>query len=175
MNKQKYYLYEYARPSVTTDCVIFGYDGKAVSVLLVERGNEPYKGKWALPGGFLNPDETAETGALRELKEETGLDAAYIDQFHTYTEPGRDPRDRVVTIAYYALVHMQDVTAGDDAMKAQWFPVSRIPELAFDHDTILDDAIKELKMQLGNVPFVLNLLKNNFTNDDISLMSQSFV
>ena len=103
------YCYKYPHPSVTTDCVIFGFDGTKLKVLLIERGIEPYKGKWALPGGFLRMDEDAEQGALRELKEETGLEGAYIRQFHTFTAPNRDPRERVITIAYYALVRLQDV------------------------------------------------------------------
>ena len=85
------YCYKYPHPSVTTDCVIFGFDGNQLQVLLIERGIEPYKGRWAFPGGFLNMEESAEEGALRELKEETGLTGAYIEQFHTFTDPNRDP------------------------------------------------------------------------------------
>ena len=103
MEKQKY-IYDYPRPAVTTDCVIFGFDNDGLSVLLVERGLEPFKGCWAFPGGFLNMDEDAETGAKRELMEETGFKAEYIEQFGTFTEVGRDPRGRVITIAYLALV-----------------------------------------------------------------------
>ena len=103
------YTYKYPHPSVTTDCVIFGFDGTKLRVLLVERGIEPYKGRWAFPGGFLKTDESAETGALRELQEETGLKGAYIKQFHTFSDPNRDPRERVLTVAYYALVRMQEV------------------------------------------------------------------
>ena len=90
------YSYKYPHPSVTTDCVIFGFDGVKLKVLLVERGMAPYKGRWAFPGGFLNMDESAEEGALRELKEETGLEGAYIRQFHTFSAPQRDPRERVI-------------------------------------------------------------------------------
>ena len=100
------YCYKYPHPSVTTDCVIFGFDGTKSRVLLVQRGIEPYKGRWAFPGGFMKMDESAEEGALRELQEETGLDGAYIRQFHTFTAPQRDPRERVITIAYYALAMM---------------------------------------------------------------------
>ena len=109
------YTYEYPHPSVTTDCVIFGFDGTKLRVLLVERGIEPFKGRWAFPGGFLKMDESAENGALRELQEETGLGGAYIKQFHTFSDPHRDPRERVLTVAYYALVRMQEVKGGDDA------------------------------------------------------------
>ena len=116
--KQLKYHYEYPHPSVTTDCVIFGFDGTKLNVLLVERGVEPFKGRWAFPGGFMKMDETALQGAKRELKEETGLENAYIKQFHTFTDPNRDPRERVITIAYYALVRISAVKGGDDAAKA---------------------------------------------------------
>jgi 8-oxo-dGTP diphosphatase len=99
MEELKYH-YKYPHPSITTDCVIFGFDGTKLRVLLVERGIEPYKGCWAFPGGFLKMDESAEVGALRELNEETGLKDAYIKQFHAFSDPNRDPRERVVTIAY---------------------------------------------------------------------------
>ena len=102
------YHYKYPHPAVTTDCVIFGYDGKQLKILLIERGNEPDKGKWAFPGGFLNIDEQAETGALRELQEETGMTNADIRQFHTFSDPNRDPRERVISIEYYALVKIKD-------------------------------------------------------------------
>lgn len=125
------YSYKYPHPSVTTDCVIFGFDGVKLKVLLVERGMAPYKGRWAFPGGFLNMDESAEEGALRELKEETGLEGAYIRQFHTFSAPQRDPRERVITIAYYALVKMQEVKGGDDASDARWFALDEVPPLAF--------------------------------------------
>ena len=142
------YHYKYPHPSVTTDCVIFGFDGTKLQVLLVERGLEPYKGRWAFPGGFLKMDESAETGALRELQEETGLKGAYIKQFHTFSDPDRDPRERVLTIAYYALVRMQEVKGGDDAAKAEWFALDKVPSLAFDHDLILRVALMALRKQI---------------------------
>lgn len=106
------YSYKYPHPAVTTDCVIFGFDGAKLKVLLIERGNEPYKGLWAFPGGFLNMDESAEQGARRELMEETGMVAGYMEQFHAFTDPDRDPRERVITIAYYALCNIQEVKGG---------------------------------------------------------------
>lgn len=124
------YCYKYPHPSVTTDCVIFGFDRTKLKVLLVQRGIEPYKGRWAFPGGFMNMDESAEEGALRELQEETGLEGAYIRQFHTFTAPQRDPRERVITIAYYALVRMQEVKGSDDAADARWFALDEVPQLA---------------------------------------------
>ena len=124
--KKGTYTYEYPRPSVTTDCVIFGYDVKdGLSVLLIERGIEPYKGHWAFPGGFMRMDETTETGALRELKEETEFDVkkGFLEQLGCFSDVNRDPRGRVITIAYYALVQKGSVKGGDDAKNAQWYPI----------------------------------------------------
>lgn len=157
------YSYKYPHPSVTTDCVIFGFDGVKLKVLLVERGIAPYKGRWAFPGGFLNMDESAEEGALRELKEETGLEGAYIRQFYTFSAPQRDPRERVITIAYYALVRMQEVKGGDDASDARWFALDEVPPLAFDHDQILRKAEKTLRQQIHFEPVGFELLPEKFT------------
>lgn len=157
------YTYDYPRPAVTTDCVIFGYDGKELKVLLIERGIEPFKGCWAFPGGFLNMDEDALAGARRELKEETGLENAFIEQFHTFSEPGRDPRGRVITIAHYALVKIQEVEGGDDAAQARWFSIGEVPPLAFDHDRILRMAMSRLKEKIHFEPVGFELLPDVFT------------
>ena len=157
------YCYKYPRPSVTTDCVIFGFDEAGLSVLLVERGLEPYKGCWAFPGGFLQMDEDAETGARRELREETGFDAAAIEQFGTFSEVGRDPRGRVITIAYYALVRKGEVRGGDDAAEARWFPINQVSQLAFDHDRILRVALQTLKERIHFQPVGFELLDEVFT------------
>lgn len=162
MEELKYH-YKYPHPSVTTDCVIFGFDGVELKVLLIERGVEPFKGRWAFPGGFIKMDESAEEGALRELQEETGLTGAYIKQFHAFTDPNRDPRERVITIAYYALVRIQDVKGGDDAAKAQWFDLDEVPALAFDHDRILRNAMQELRKQIHFEPIGFELLPEKFT------------
>ena len=157
------YHYKYPHPSVTTDCVIFGFDGTKLRVLLVERGIEPYIGRWALPGGFLRMDECAEDGALRELQEETGLAGAYIRQFHTFTAVHRDPRERVITIAFYALVRLQEVKGGDDAADARWFALDEVPQLAFDHDQILRKAEQALRQQIHFEPVGFELLPEEFT------------
>lgn len=162
MEELKYH-YKYPHPSVTTDCVIFGFDGVKLKVLLIERGLEPFRGRWAFPGGFLKMDEAAEQGALRELEEETGLTGAYIKQFHTFTDPERDPRERVITIAYYALVRIRDVKGGDDAARAQWFDLDEVPALAFDHDRILRMAMQELRRQIHFEPIGFELLPEKFT------------
>ena len=169
------YCYKYPHPAVTTDCVIFGFDGSELQVLLIERGIEPFKGKWAFPGGFLNMDETAGEGALSELKEETGLENAYIEQFNTYADPGRDPRERVITIAHYALVRIQEVKGGDDAAKAQWFPIDEVPQLAFDHDKILRDAMRKLRERIHFEPIGFELLPEKFTMRDLQILYESIL
>ena len=139
------YCYRYPHPAVTADCVIFGYDDNNIKVLLIQRGNEPYKGHWAFPGGFMNIDETAEQCALRELEEETGLKNASVEQFYTFTDVNRDPRERVITIAYYGKIQLSNVKGSDDADDAQWFSLDEIPNLAFDHDLVLSKALEKIK------------------------------
>lgn len=135
------YTYKYPRPAVTTDCVVFTQEEEP-KVLLIQRGNEPYKGCWAFPGGFMNMEETAEECAVRELKEETGLTVTRIQQIGAYSKVDRDPRGRTVSIAYLAIVDAPTAVSGmDDAAKAAWFPLSSLPDLAFDHQDILADAI----------------------------------
>jgi 8-oxo-dGTP diphosphatase len=155
--------------------VIFGFDGERLQVLLIERGIEPYKGRWAFPGGFLKMDETAEEGARRELKEETGLDSAYMEQFHTFSTPERDPRERVITIAYYALVKIQEVKGGDDAASARWFPLDEIPSLAFDHDYILRMATQRLREQIHFQPIGFELLPEKFTLKELQLLYEAIL
>ena len=136
------YTYEYPRPAVTADCVVITkeYEPK---VLLIQRGNEPFKGQWAFPGGFMNMDETTEQCAVRELEEETGLKVCNIQQIGAYSKVDRDPRGRTVTVAYLAIIDKPEAVKGlDDAAKAQWFPISNLPELAFDHEEIMKDAKK---------------------------------
>ncbi|MDE6770603.1 MAG: NUDIX hydrolase [Muribaculaceae bacterium] len=173
--ENKQYCYKYPHPAVTTDCVIFGFDGVDLKVLLIERGQEPYKGHWAFPGGFLKPTESAEEGALRELKEETGLETAYIEQFHTYSAPDRDPRERVITIAYLALVKIQDVKGGDDAADAQWFSVKNVPQLAFDHDLILHDALRRLRERIHFHPIGYDLLPVKFTLKELQTLYEAIL
>ena len=144
------YTYKYPHPAVTTDCVVFGIDGDKLKILLIERGNEPYKGYWAFPGGFLNMDENAEQGALRELEEETGLKLTHVKEFGTFSDVDRDPRERVISIAFYTFITKADVKCGDDAAKAQWFALDELPHLAFDHDLMLQKALQRFKEDLNN-------------------------
>lgn len=136
------YTYRYPHPAVACDCVVFSQSPQGWKVLLIRRKNDPYRGLWAFPGGFLNPDEDAEQGALRELEEETGLSLPHAEQFFAATAPGRDPRERVISIVHYAVVdHELEVAGGDDAEEAGWFGLDALPELAFDHGEILQMAI----------------------------------
>ncbi|MBR4266575.1 MAG: NUDIX hydrolase [Bacteroidales bacterium] len=169
------YQYEYPHPSVTTDCVIFGFDGGNLNVLLVERGLNPFKGKWALPGGFLRMDESADEGARRELFEETGFKPDTIQQFHTFTEPDRDPRERVITIAYFALVKISEVKGGDDAVSAQWFSIDSLPDLAFDHDKILKMALIKLREQIHFQPIGFELLPEKFTMKELQELYETIL
>lgn len=139
------YTYKYPRPAVTTDCVVITKEQEP-KVLLIQRGNEPYKGCWAFPGGFMNMDETAEQCALRELKEETGLALEHIQQIGAYTKVDRDPRGRTISIAYLAVIDSPMAVSGmDDAANAAWFPIDSLPELAFDHEEIMTDAVTLFK------------------------------
>ena len=139
------YTYKYPRPAVTADCVVITKEAEP-KVLLIQRGADPYKGCWAFPGGFMNMDETTEQCAIRELEEETGLKVATVQQIGAYSKVDRDPRGRTITVAYLAIIDKPaQVTGQDDAAKADWFPLSALPELAFDHTDILRDA-KQLLM-----------------------------
>lgn len=155
------YCYKYPHPAVTTDCVVFGYDGLRLNVLLIERGDEPFSGSWAFPGGFLEIDEDAPDGARRELMEETHLKVTNIEQLGAFTAPDRDPRERVISITYFTLTHVQDVIGDDDARQAKWFPINQLPDLAFDHQQIFDLALKRLSDYL-------KLKTGNFFSDDFS-------
>ena len=166
------YTYEYPRPALTVDCVVFGLDAAALKVLLIQRGEPPFVGAWALPGGFVQMDETLEAAALRELEEETGLTRLYLEQLYSFGDPGRDPRGRVVTVAYYALVRLADhaARAASDASAAAWFPVGALPELAFDHATITQRALERLRGKLGYQPIGFELLPAKFTLTELQRM-----
>lgn len=173
--KELKYCYKHPHPSVTTDCVIFCFDKKGLNVLLIQRGIEPFKGAWAFPGGFMRIDESAEQCALRELKEETNLTPGYLEQFHTFTEVGRDPRERVITIAYFALIKKSDVIGGDDASDAKWFKVDEMPQLAFDHDYIFKMALTALKQKIHFEPIGFDLLEEEFSMPDLQRLYEAIL
>lgn len=132
------FTYEYPRPAVSADVVVLSPDGH--SILLIERQRDPYAGSWALPGGFMDMDESADEAAIRELKEETGLVVSEVAQIGAYSSVDRDPRGRVVTVAFFANASSDEIVAGDDAADARWFDLKKLPELAFDHQQIINDA-----------------------------------
>ncbi len=160
------YTYDYPRPALTVDCVIFGlHEGSKLKVLLIERAHEPYSASWALPGGFVEMDENLEQAALRELEEETGVKNVFIEQLYTFGDPGRDPRGRVISVAYYALVNLAEhpVRSASDASKVHWFEIDRLPELAFDHAQIMQVAINRLRAKVRYQPIGFELLPEQFT------------
>ena len=132
---------------VTADIIVFTRIGKALQVLLIRRANPPFQGKWALPGGFVEEDETLEASAMRELEEETGVRGVRIEQLHAFGDPGRDPRGRTISVAFSAFVKADRarVRAGDDAGDARWHPVRRLPPLAFDHRRMIQMALGRMK------------------------------
>ncbi len=173
--KKEQYTYDHPHPAVATDCVVFGFDGYELKILLIERGIEPYKGAWALPGGFVRIDETAEQCALRELREETGLRLNYLKQFKAFSEVNRDPRERVISIAFYALAQKADVQGGDDAAQARWFALTDVPRLAFDHDYILRKAMEELRKDIHFEPIGFGLLDQEFTMSELQRLYEAIL
>lgn len=157
------YTYKYPHPAVTTDCVILTFHEDSLKILLIKRGIEPFKGSWALPGGFIKMDESAEQCAYRELQEETGVTGCTIKQFHTFSTPGRDPRERVITIAFYALMKWQKATGADDAEFADWIPVDNLPPLAFDHHEIIGRAMEAIRRDIFFEPVGFDLLNDVFS------------
>jgi len=160
------YSYSHPHPAVTTDIVIFTILEERLQVLLIRRAAEPFRNSWALPGGFVNIDEDLETGALRELQEETGIRDIYLEQLYTFGRPDRDPRERVITVAYYALVpidQLQSIEAASDAAALAWHPVDRLPALAFDHGLIIDLARQRLAAKLDYSTIALQFLPRSFS------------
>jgi len=163
------FSYEYPRAALTVDCVVFGIDEGELNVLLIERALDPFKGQWALPGGFVRVDEPLDDAARRELAEEAGLKNVFLEQLYTFGTVNRDPRERVVSVAYYALVKLLDhkATAATDAANAKWFAVSKVPQLAFDHAEILATALARLKGKVRYEPIGFELLPPKFTLSEL--------
>lgn len=167
------HAYQYPRAALTVDCVVFGFDGGALQVLLIRRGLPPFKDKWALPGGFVRVEETLDAAARRELDEETGLQEVFLEQLYTFGSVKRDPRERVVSVAYFALVTPATVIASTDAAEAKWFPVGDIPPLAFDHADILATALTRLRGKLTYQPVGFELLPPKFTLTQLQRLYES--
>ena len=166
------YTYDYPRPALTVDIVVFTLRESRLSVLLIQRKEPPFAGMWALPGGFVNMGETLEEAAQRELEEETGLQESYLEQLYTYGNPDRDPRGRVVTVVYFALIAADasiQAEGGSDATRAAWHPVEDLPPLAFDHTEIIAYAMRRLRYKLEYTAAGFELLPEEFTLTELQI------
>ena len=183
-DNKKQYKYDYPMADNTVDAVVFGigndhtFPGRnELHVLLIERRGDPFKGRWALPGGYLEENETIDDAVLRELKEETSVELSWMEQLYTFGDPGRDPRGRVISTAYLAVVRASDVIveAGDDAAKARWFPISVLPKLAFDHDKIIKMGLQRLRSKVLWQPVGINLLPETFTLTELQTVYETIL
>ncbi len=165
------------RVQVTVDIVIFTIKSDLLQVLLVRRGVPPFEGRWAIPGGFIRQGESLEAAALRELNEETGVRDVYLEQLYTFGDPDRDPRGRVITVAYYALISADRalLVAGTDAAAARWWPVAERPSLAFDHDSILTYAVERLRNKLEYTTVGFQFLPRQFTLTELQRVYQAIL
>lgn len=168
------YTYGHPHPAVTTDIVVFTVGEDALKVLLVKRAAPPHRGEWVLPGGFVNLDEGLEESARRELEEETGVSGAYLEQLYTFGKPDRDPRERVITVAYYALIASDrlDIQAASDATDAAWFVMQELPALAFDHQEILDLAYQRLLAKLEYSTIAFQFMPAEFTLAELQRVNE---
>ena len=166
------FTYAHPRPALTVDGVVFGLDDSGLQVLLIQRGLEPFAGRWALPGGFVRPGEDLDQAVRRELQEETGLSRVFLEQLYTFGATDRDPREHVITVAYYALVRLTDhqVQAATDARHAAWFAVDDLPALAFDHGTIVETALRRLQGKVRYQPIGFELLPPKFSLTQLQRM-----
>ncbi len=164
------YVYEHPHPAVAVDVAIFTNRGRTLTLLLVRRAQPPFEGDWALPGGFVGIDESLKHAAWRELKEETGVNAAHLEQLHAFGHPQRDPRERVISVVYYAIVVADKIAvrAASDAAEAAWYDVDALPPLAFDHTRIIDRARRRLAERLATAPIALRLMPETFTFPELT-------
>ena len=171
------YTYEYPRPAITVDSVVFGYDEADLKVLLVQRKAAPFKGRWAFPGGFVEMNEALDAAARRELQEETGIVRPYLEQLYTFGAPKRDPRGRTISVAYYGLVKLSEhpLRAASDAKAVGWFPVAHLPPLAFDHDAILRVALDRLKGKIRYEPVGFELLPARFPLSELQRLYETIL
>jgi 8-oxo-dGTP diphosphatase len=166
------YTYDYPRPAVTVDMILFAFQNDQLTVLLIRRTHDPFGGKWALPGGFVHETEDLIDAAQRELLEETNVSNVYLEQLFTFGEPNRDPRTRVITVAYFALLSAEEaaqqrIRSGDDAGDARWWNIYNLPELAFDHERILEYALQRLRWKLEWTALGFLLLPKAFTLSEL--------
>jgi 8-oxo-dGTP diphosphatase len=160
---------KYPKPSVTVDTIIFALEKDQLQILLIQRKGEPFKGKWAIPGGFVDIDEPLETAAYRELQEETGLTSVQLAQFRSFGDPGRDPRGRTITVSYITFLPeiSEEIKGTDDADDARWFSIKALPELAFDHNKVLQEAIEDLRLRLDTASRAASYFDGNLKIADI--------
>lgn len=164
---------------VTVDAIVFGYEkNQGVSVLLIKRRYEPFKDAWALPGGFVLEEESLEAAVKRELQEETGIKVNYLEQLYTFGAPGRDPRQRIISVAYFALVKTSlyvELKADTDASSAQWFSIDKLPKLCFDHKQILEKAVSRIRAKVRYQPIGFELLDKKFSFADLEKLYMSLL
>jgi 8-oxo-dGTP diphosphatase len=171
------YCYAYPHPAVTTDIVIFTILEERLKLLLIQRGNAPFRGFWSLPGGFVEPDESLDACAARELEEETGVAGVYLEQLYTFGVPDRDPRERVISVAYYALVPADSVRirAASDASQVGWFDLGELPPLAFDHEEIVALGQSRLKAKLSYSTIAFQFMPDRFTLGDLQRVYETIL
>ena len=171
------YCYPYPHPAVTADVALFTILQERLQVLLIQRGGAPFAGSWALPGGFVEPQECLEDCALRELVEETGVSGVYLEQLYTFGKPDRDPRERVISVAYYGLASMPtvDAKAGSDAAQVAWFEVDQLPQLAFDHAEIIAKARERLRAKLDYSTIAFQFMPKKFTLSELQGVYQTIL
>ena len=171
------YQYKYPHPAVTTDVVVFTIRHGELKVLLIKRAENPYLGSWALPGGFVGIAEDLDAAAARELSEETGVSGVYLEQLYSFGQPDRDPRERVITVAYYALIpsHRLQIRAATDAEAVGWFGLSELPKLAFDHERILDMALSRLRAKLEYSTIALQFMPREFTLTELQIVHEQIL
>jgi ADP-ribose pyrophosphatase YjhB (NUDIX family) len=175
--RRKRFCYDYPRPCVTVDTVLVDVARPGLGVLLIRRGGEPFKGCWALPGGFVEEDESLEEAARRELEEETMLRGVPLEQFGAFGDPKRDPRARVISVAYVALVDAQQMSPhpSDDAAAVGWFSCKSLPKLAFDHDAVITVALRHLREAIEHRPLLRHLLPEQFTLTELRRLHESIL
>jgi len=171
------YEYEYPHPAVTVDIVVFTIENDDLKVLLIQRDQDPFEGQWALPGGFIEIDEHLSDAAKRELKEETGVSASFLEQLYTFGRPDRDPRERIITVAHYALIPCDQLllAPGDDARDAKLFAMNELPALAFDHENILRIAKQRVTDRLNDAFFAFQMLPKAFTMYELRRVYELFL
>ena len=171
------YTYQHPHPAVTTDIVIFTIRRQQLELLLIRRADEPFKDCWALPGGFVNIDEDLDRCALRELEEETGITGVYLEQLYTFGAPGRDPRERVISVAWYALIppDRMNIRAASDAREVAWFEVRQLPPLAFDHKAIVEMAHQRLAAKLNYSTIALQFMPEKFSLSELQQVYESIL